>query len=1113
MGAEFWDSHSHQGLHILFAWQLVGIHGDTLTETQQRADQGLEMPRRLPFSFPRHAGITGTIAVLLLGLSCSSALSGSAENAAGSVSSGQVTGAPLGQLEQLTLPGRGGPELKVVGRRILDCDFGPQWDRDFDGWPDGWNRLRGPEYPRYPKVYMDYEESKDQENQALVPDGRSHASGKLSHESEPTAIEIGNHAITTGHQTSSADKTAQSAPGSPESRETQFRSPNGLCVMPQGGAVGLSIEMPAQLIHDHLAEVAVETKEFTGIITAELKLVGSGSGQPIAREIASLQVPGIYRDDPGQIRPGPQIPGIKLPLGTDRNAFKLRTVLPSPFRETKLPQSSANLLLELRVLPTSRSSCEGTVCFRRVRLWQLPHMAMEVFAQASSNTPGFEPGSAYTVRLLAYLDEDREVSAKGRLVGRSGLIDEFDIPLSPEAFPRGEMPTFLPVAASAGGGDDDRAEASTRRPSQRVWAGRVTRAVPQGGFYWLMAEIRVGGTSLIHQVAKGFAVFPNLTLPSAETLLPDPEDVTLAGEPSTCLFGWSLPPSAIAEPSTVLRKAWERLAPPVVRWELRGAKLPAGPEENHPAQLEPFDNLFIPGAGLLIDRPSAGQSDPVSRWGLELVNTPEHASRPLGFVQLGDEISPPARSRKEASEEIARLVQSGSLPLVRQLIVPFGEDAPPPENAGSADPQAPVPATTLGLTLSRAICAGLLQAGKAPGVTSQPTGKPEASPAAISAEYRTVLISSWPVPAIGPETSAEGQMVKAMCEAASAGAAYFFLRLGDSFLERMVSSEGEPRELYLPWYLSTRLLTDCQFVGPCPVDGGGEGRLFWSSEKAVLVLWSSERQETYLSFPEGGLVVDPLGKVDVVDPADRPVVLGVGPRPLFIVTQSLWPLLWQKEAQFQPAEIAPLPGRPQPVDVCFRNTTGSPVEGRFRLWAPAGFRLWPQEMSFELKPGESFRQQVEIVASPSVVGTSHRFALEWELRHPRQFQWTVYRLVKILWPGVTITARWQLTPSPGLVHVDLDNNTGEELRLIFEVFSPGQKRIATTPKTFSPGSHTLEIPCELAEPRDGSPIVLQIRDADSPRRLRLAVDTGKPASGQDVPQPAKDISAEHRLDN
>ncbi len=38
--------------------------------------------------------------------------------------------------------------------RLFECDFGESWDRNYDGWPDGWTRAAGPKYPNYVKIRL-----------------------------------------------------------------------------------------------------------------------------------------------------------------------------------------------------------------------------------------------------------------------------------------------------------------------------------------------------------------------------------------------------------------------------------------------------------------------------------------------------------------------------------------------------------------------------------------------------------------------------------------------------------------------------------------------------------------------------------------------------------------------------------------------------------------------------------------------------------------------------------------------------------------------------------------------------------------------------------------------
>ncbi len=48
----------------------------------------------------------------------------------------------------------GAPQARVKAAiaPIYECNFGEKADADFDGWPDGWSRRRGPGYPHYLKI-------------------------------------------------------------------------------------------------------------------------------------------------------------------------------------------------------------------------------------------------------------------------------------------------------------------------------------------------------------------------------------------------------------------------------------------------------------------------------------------------------------------------------------------------------------------------------------------------------------------------------------------------------------------------------------------------------------------------------------------------------------------------------------------------------------------------------------------------------------------------------------------------------------------------------------------------------------------------------------------------
>lgn len=50
-------------------------------------------------------------------------------------------------------------ERNVDAVMIFYCDFGADWDVNFDGWPDKWKRQEGPDLPHYVKVAIEEDES------------------------------------------------------------------------------------------------------------------------------------------------------------------------------------------------------------------------------------------------------------------------------------------------------------------------------------------------------------------------------------------------------------------------------------------------------------------------------------------------------------------------------------------------------------------------------------------------------------------------------------------------------------------------------------------------------------------------------------------------------------------------------------------------------------------------------------------------------------------------------------------------------------------------------------------------------------------------------------------
>ncbi|MCS7236797.1 MAG: hypothetical protein NZ899_00835 [Thermoguttaceae bacterium] len=979
---------------------------------------------------------------------------------------GDVATGPTGNPVQLTWKVDGGPELDLIGFLILDCDFGQDWDRDFDSWPDGWTRTRGPEYPRFPKVYIAHNQTHDNGNITNAPPCDQPTWKGIS--DAPSL----NNSLPSGTATE---------PGQVPVAANSPYTDRGLWIIPEGGRVGLSYFTPPQPIFDYLLEVMFHAEGFLGTVAGEIALVDPDGKRILCKKRTYGRVP--LRPDAVAPAASPQTgePHIPVEQPSLPQSGTLRVWLSPSADSVSSPGAQASVQIHVDVIPHGRSSCEGAVRIKQVRLWRLPRATVQVVPSASL----VPPGGSLEIKLDGLWIGSEEISATGRLIPQEGQAEEFAIPVARRKqeviSPTGAtLPTLVDHGAHAGSG-----AFVVNSPPYALWSGTLVRHSIPPGFYWLLIEIKAAGKPHTHQVARPITVLPNLTLPPSRKLLPEPEVVPLL-QTTVCQFGWSLPPSALRDQDSHFMTILGNLAPTLVRWELTTEELSptrSGTGLEASAILAPLAQL---GHALLVTSPVVPHSDPIARWTLDQTATSGRGSGTFRFVQLGDERYPPARTEKEAVEEIARLGRSWPADQTAEVVIPFGANSALATSALAFGNRSGKSLPAAGFIARPAARVKLPTSPPSQG--KPPAPKPEKPEVNGQVEYQKILLTSWPEKDVSEDASAAGEMLKAMCEAASSGASYFFLRLEPSLLGRMITPEGEPLELFLPWHLGAKLLDGCQYVGPFPVDEGAEGRLFTSRQGAILVAWGDQTRQVYFSLPEGGLTVDAGGKIHAVDPGTEPVPLTLKPSPTFVVSPSLWPMLWQKDADFQPAEMAPLPGRPQRLEVCFRNPTGSAVAGRVRFRAPDGFRIWPSEMGFQLKPSESFRQPVEIAVSATATGNHHQFAWEWLLEQPQTFKWTIYRRLKLIWPGLEIHARWKSSGAAGVVHIELVNGTNGEVHLVFEVFSPKHKRVATPPKVFGPGRHHVQIPCEFADVQAGSEIVLQVRDVEGPRRMRLPVE-------------------------
>ncbi len=960
---------------------------------------------------------------------------------------------------------------RTVAKPALVCRFDQQCDRDLDGWPDEWFRERSPEFPRHPIVRIVHRGQSIRE----IP---SKNVGKLS---------------------SSAVEAAASQLCSPPPL-------SGLFICPEGGGVSIARPVTLSPFADYLLRVEFEVRDLLGVFVIELETQDT-SGHFRPQKVSRLFLFNELKQ-PTNSRKGIE-PTNQPAQSEGNNSCGQSSGLEAWLYMKGDPRKKLDCqgVVRLRVYPTSRSRREGEVWIRSVTLWQIPPVETTLLP-AGQIAPLGAPVEG-KIRVFPTTSETRfpQVAQGEVLLEDQNGNPVAEISLDPN------NPTIEEQALKEGSptAQGPREETSERSPAEAPAGGQTSPIPgkpagtrdgnldadhwgfqllpPRAGYYRIVIRLFDSRRNLFREEIWPLVVLPDLSwtqTSSAEAgLQPAPNVPAGISGGESRIFGWSLPLNTLSTWGNGLAEILPQSDIDFLRFE--------EPEPDSPAfrlskALDGIQSIlrscragdiFL---GLLLSRPASPHEEFSQRWGKYLGTFPPDLLPQIQWLQLGDEAHPLCASQQEAEAELLHL--SRTLPSdlsIREVIIPVDG------KSGQTDRREKfMPA------LRVQTCVFANWQGTKPKASPEGPGTTQGSTpdrqtfGQSGAGTRTLASISIASSKDAPISQMAAHLVQGLCQAAAADSAWILLRVQDELLPRLLWATGGPGELFLPWWISTELLRQAKPIGRLPVETPVTGWIFSRKGEGLLVIWSEEASSIPLTLPHGARVIDPWGQSEEISRGGDPTFLSVGPLPKFILCQDFWPLAWQKDCRFEPSQLLPYPGTVQRLKIQFTNPADFPVRGTLLVSGPPGFRIHPFEFRYHLGPRETFESTVQITAPPHALEGGHNVRWLFRFEEPENITMAIHRPVQLRWPGLDFGGAKLLSNPPGKVfQVDLYNRTGSDLHLILELFGLNRKRAALPPQVFAPGQHQIRIPLEEGTQETEETFILQVREVNGPRRIRI----------------------------
>jgi len=164
---------------------------------------------------------------------------------------------------------------------------------------------------------------------------------------------------------------------------------------------------------------------------------------------------------------------------------------------------------------------------------------------------------------------------------------------------------------------------------------------------------------------------------------------------------------------------------------------------------------------------------------------------------------------------------------------------------------------------------------------------------------------------------------------------------------------GEPRELFLPWRTTSRMISGKQPVGGFNMPGGSENRLFRGASGTVMAVWNTTPTEEVLFLGQNSRIVDVWGNNTRPASESHRQVVPVGPIPVFVTDLQQDAAMIRRNCRLESTDIPSRYGTPIPNTLYFTNTSAEPLTCRLTIVPPEGVAVEPSAFPLNLMPGET----------------------------------------------------------------------------------------------------------------------------------------------------------------
>lgn len=309
----------------------------------------------------------------------------------------------------------------------------------------------------------------------------------------------------------------------------------------------------------------------------------------------------------------------------------------------------------------------------------------------------------------------------------------------------------------------------------------------------------------------------------------------------------------------------------------------------------------------------------------------------------------------------------------------------------------------------------------------------------------------------------------------------------------MVTADGHPDELLLPWRTASMLLGRSRNIGSLRLRMRSNNLVFRGDQISVLLVWANSPQTERLFLGDHVYEVDVWGRRSPIltEQVDGRTVhrIEVGTLPKFIV--GIDPALaeFRMSVAVDRKRIDALLGRDQPISVRYANPVAQPLDGEISLVTPSQWRVSPDSQTWELNPREASQSEFSVVLGNNATIGNYELPIDFRFTTTPPTVIRVYREMDVGPEGFELIVNTRLVGDRLQVKIQMTNNTGLGANFDCLLFAGADRQYERRILVLAPGE-TAERNVDWPRGAEliGSRLLLRAIEQDGDRVINHAFD-------------------------